>query len=153
MTGMYDLHTHTILSDGELLPIELIRRMSVLGYETVAITDHVDATNTVSVIKTIRLLRASARLYDVSLLCGVEITHVPPSEIPILAEEAKMAGADIVTGSWRIPRRARSPGNESCRLFLLLCRCACAPGSHRSCRCKRSGQDRCCAGVDIKGRS
>ena len=96
MTGQYDLHTHTILSDGEMLPIELIRRMSVLGYETVAITDHVDATNTVSVIKTIRLLRASARLYDVSLLCGVEITHVPPSEIPILAEEAKVAGADIV---------------------------------------------------------
>jgi len=24
MSGMYDLHTHSILSDGEMLPIELI---------------------------------------------------------------------------------------------------------------------------------
>lgn len=96
MTGQYDLHTHTIMSDGEMLPIELIRRMSVLGYETVAITDHVDATNTVSVIENIMLLRESAGLYGVSLLCGVEITHVPPKEIPVLAEEAKMSGADIV---------------------------------------------------------
>ena len=31
---MYDLHTHTILSDGEMLPIELIRRMAVMGYTT-----------------------------------------------------------------------------------------------------------------------
>ena len=31
MSGMYDLHTHSILSDGEMLPIELIRRMAVLG--------------------------------------------------------------------------------------------------------------------------
>ena len=50
MSGSYDLHTHTILSDGEMLPIELIRRMAVLGYTTVAITDHVDASNTTSEI-------------------------------------------------------------------------------------------------------
>ncbi|MDD3621931.1 MAG: PHP domain-containing protein, partial [Methanofollis sp.] len=31
MSGLYDLHTHTTLSDGELLPIELVRRLSVLG--------------------------------------------------------------------------------------------------------------------------
>jgi histidinol phosphatase-like PHP family hydrolase len=96
VTGQYDLHTHTIHSDGEMLPIELIRRMSVLGYDTVAITDHVDATNTVPVIENIGLLRESARLYGVSLLCGVEITHVPPSEIPLLAKKAKESGADIV---------------------------------------------------------
>ena len=48
VSGMYDLHTHSILSDGEMLPIELIRRMAVLGYTTVAITDHVDPSNTLS---------------------------------------------------------------------------------------------------------
>ncbi len=50
MTGLYDLHTHTILSDGEMLPIELIRRMAVHGYTTVAITDHVDTSNAESVL-------------------------------------------------------------------------------------------------------
>jgi len=96
MTGHYDLHTHTIMSDGEMLPVELIRRMSVLGYQTVAITDHVDATNTVTVVENIQLLRDSASHFGVRLLCGVEITHVPPIEIPILAKMAKDAGADIV---------------------------------------------------------
>ena len=40
---MYDFHTHTLLSDGDLLPTELLRRMQVLGYTVVGITDHVDA--------------------------------------------------------------------------------------------------------------
>ena len=96
MSGLYDLHTHTIVSDGEMLPIELIRRMSVIGYTTVAITDHVDATNTRSVVENLQVLRTSAEHFGVHLLCGVEITHVPPVEIPVLAELAKNSGADIV---------------------------------------------------------
>jgi histidinol phosphatase-like PHP family hydrolase len=96
VTGMYDLHTHSILSDGEMLPIELIRRMAVLGYTTVAITDHVDPSNTTFVIESLEQVRESAQLYGIRLLCGVEITHVPPSQIPDLAKKAKAAGADIV---------------------------------------------------------
>jgi histidinol phosphatase-like PHP family hydrolase len=96
MSSLYDLHTHSILSDGEMLPIELIRRMAVLGYTTVAITDHVDTSNTTSVIKSLDLVRESAKIYGVKLLCGVEITHVPPSQIADLAKSAKTAGADIV---------------------------------------------------------
>ena len=96
MSGLYDLHTHSILSDGEMLPIELIRRMSVLGYSIVAITDHVDTSNAVPVIETLKLVRESAGLYGVRLLCGVEITHVPPAQIAGLARQAKEAGADIV---------------------------------------------------------
>jgi len=96
MSGLYDLHTHSILSDGEMLPIELIRRMAVLGYTTVAITDHVDASNTTSVIKALDLVRDSSKIFGVKLLCGVEITHVPPSQIADLAKSAKESGADIV---------------------------------------------------------
>jgi len=96
MSGMYDLHTHTILSDGEMLPIELIRRMAVTGYTTVAVTDHVDLSNAEPVLETLALVRESAKLYGVRMLCGVEITHVPPSQIAGLARKAKDAGADIV---------------------------------------------------------
>lgn len=96
MSGLYDLHTHSILSDGEMLPIELIRRMAVLGYTTVAITDHVDTSNTTSVIQSLDLVRESAKIFGVKLLCGVEITHVPPSQIAHLAKSAKDFGADIV---------------------------------------------------------
>jgi histidinol phosphatase-like PHP family hydrolase len=96
MTGMYDLHTHSILSDGEMLPIELIRRMAVMGYTTVAITDHADPSNAESVIDTLSRVRESAELFGVRLLCGVEITHVPPAQIAGLARRSKEAGADIV---------------------------------------------------------
>jgi histidinol phosphatase-like PHP family hydrolase len=96
VSGLYDLHTHSILSDGEMLPIELIRRLAVLGYTTVAITDHVDQSNTISVIESLIQVRESAKLYGIRLLCGVEITHVPPSQIADLAKLAKSAGADII---------------------------------------------------------
>jgi histidinol phosphatase-like PHP family hydrolase len=96
MSSLYDLHTHSILSDGDMLPIELIRRMAVLGYTTVAITDHVDASNTPSVIESLNQVRESAKIFGVKLLCGVEITHVPPSQIADLAKLAKTQGADIV---------------------------------------------------------
>ncbi|MDO9539234.1 MAG: histidinol phosphate phosphatase domain-containing protein [Methanocalculus sp.] len=96
MTGMYDFHCHSTLSDGGMLPIELIRRMSVLGYGTVAISDHVDATNLHEVITAVSRLKRSASLFNVELLCGVEITHVPPEEIPGIAKEAKEIGADVV---------------------------------------------------------
>ncbi len=42
---MIDLHTHSILSDGDLLPLELARRAKVKGYTLLGISDHVDVTN------------------------------------------------------------------------------------------------------------
>ncbi len=119
MSGMYDLHTHSILSDGEMLPIELIRRMSVIGYSTVAITDHTDTSNTIPVIETLKLVQESARLFGVRLLCGVEITHVPPGQIAALARLAKEAGADIVVVHGETTVEPVAPGTNhaacSCR--------------------------------------
>ena len=42
---MIDFHTHSILSDGALIPSELVRRARVAGYTAMAITDHVDESN------------------------------------------------------------------------------------------------------------
>jgi len=93
---VYDLHTHTTLSDGELLPVELVRRAAVLGYRTLAITDHVDPGNLSLVIAAQLPLKEAAAAYGVTLLAGVELTHVPPAFIPSLARRAKDEGADIV---------------------------------------------------------
>ena len=38
----YDFHIHSIFSDGELIPAEIVHRCAVLGYDAVAITDHAD---------------------------------------------------------------------------------------------------------------
>jgi len=93
---MDEYHCHTTLSDGELLPSELIRRLSVLGYTTVAITDHVDASNIVQVVEAVHQLREDASLFGVNLLPGVEITHVPPASIARLARSARNHGAEVV---------------------------------------------------------
>jgi histidinol phosphatase-like PHP family hydrolase len=93
---MYDLHTHSTLSDGDMLPIELVRRAAVIGYRTLAITDHVDSGNLSLVIAAQIPLKELAAAFGVTLLTGVEITHVPPSHIPLLAKRAKEEGADIV---------------------------------------------------------
>ena len=118
MTGLYDLHTHTILSDGEMLPIELIRRMAVAGYTTVAITDHVDTSNAETVLTTLARVRESAGLFGVRLLCGVEITHVPPAQIAALARRAKAAGADIVVVHGETVVEPVAPGTN-----LAACSC------------------------------
>jgi len=92
-----DLHTHSLLSDGVLLPSELLRRVAVLGFEAVAITDHADASNMAYVIGSLRsLLHEQPHDFGVELLVGVELTHVGPRSIARLAREAKALGAEIV---------------------------------------------------------
>jgi histidinol phosphatase-like PHP family hydrolase len=121
---MYELHTHTILSDGEMLPIELIRRMAVIGYTTVAITDHADHSNTEEILATLARLRESAQVYGVKLLCGIEITHVPPSLIADLAKSAKELGADIVLVHGETTVEPVAPGTNhaacGCRYVNVL---------------------------------
>lgn len=121
---MYDLHTHTILSDGEMLPIELIRRMAVIGYTTVAITDHADTSNTEDILAILARVRDSAQIYGVRLLCGVELTHVPPTQIAGLAKTAKELGADIVIVHGETPVEPVAPGTNhaacGCRYVNVL---------------------------------
>ncbi len=94
---MIDLHTHTIFSDGALLPYELVRRAFATGYSAIAITDHVDPSNIDFVIP--RVVKAIKRLKEfvtVEVIPGAEITHCPPKIIPDLVKEARSLGAKIV---------------------------------------------------------
>lgn len=94
---MIDLHTHSLFSDGELLPSELVRRLEAMGYSCVAITDHVDSSNLDFV--TPRLAKVARDLnqrQSVTVIPGVEITHAPPELIGSLVKEARELGAEIV---------------------------------------------------------
>ena len=94
---MIDLHTHSVFSDGELIPAELARRARVIGYQALAITDHVDQTTLGwvlgNLVPGIRALRA---FMGIDLLVGVELTYVPPGLISDLTAEARDRGADLV---------------------------------------------------------
>ncbi|WP_400204309.1 histidinol phosphate phosphatase domain-containing protein [Methanomethylophilus alvi] len=90
-----DLHTHSIFSDGELIPAELVRRAMVLGHDVIAITDHVDMTNVEFVVKSV--VKAVDLCEDyIKVIPGVEITHVPPRKIAEVAKQARRFGAKWV---------------------------------------------------------
>lgn len=94
---MIDLHTHTLFSDGVLLPSELVYRAKVKGYKTIAITDHVDYSTYDYVIpRIIKVAEILTEQYGINVLPGVEITYVPPKLIKDMAEKCKKAGAKII---------------------------------------------------------
>lgn len=95
---MIDLHCHSLFSDGELLPSELVRRCEVMGYMAVAITDHADASNLTHIISNLQKVAEEINTSDckTKLLVGVELTHVRPSQIPQLAIKARGLGAQII---------------------------------------------------------
>ncbi|MFQ5329705.1 MAG: histidinol phosphate phosphatase domain-containing protein [Thermodesulfobacteriota bacterium] len=94
---MIDLHSHTFLSDGVLVPSELVRRAQVMGHEAIALTDHVDASNLEYVVsKLVETASALKESLPIQVIPGVEITHVPPSQIGAMISEARRLGARLV---------------------------------------------------------
>jgi histidinol phosphatase-like PHP family hydrolase len=94
---MIDLHTHTLFSDGELLPSELVRRAEMTGYEAVGLTDHADSSNVEWIVP--RLVQVCKDLnahWKVRAIPGIELTHIPPVMIGPLAEKARALGALLV---------------------------------------------------------
>ncbi len=94
---MIDLHTHSIFSDGELIPAELARRAAAAGCRGLAITDHADPSNIDFILP--RIAKVCAKLSELAgirVVPGVELTHVPPSLIAELVREARKLGARIV---------------------------------------------------------
>jgi len=94
---LFDFHTHTFLSDGVLLPIELIRRAIHNGYTALAIADHSGGSLMERVLKEVTGdCDLAAKEWDFPAIPAVELTHVPPSAIAPLARRAKEFGAKIV---------------------------------------------------------
>ena len=94
---MIDLHTHTILSDGELLASELARRAEVKGYTAIGITDHCDWSNIDFIVP--HLVRAAESLnrhWKIKVIPGVELTHIPLEEFDPLIKFAREHGAKVI---------------------------------------------------------
>ncbi len=96
---MIDLHTHSIFSDGELVPAEHLRRVETLGYEAVAITDHADSSNLDFIIpRIVKVAEDLNRFSKTRLVPGIELTHIPPEMFAELVAQARKLGARIIVG-------------------------------------------------------
>lgn len=94
---MIDLHTHTLLSDGALIPAEHIRRAEVRGYRVLGFADHVGLATVGGVLPVlIEAARRENELGRMTVLAGVELTHVRPTHIAECANRARELGAQVV---------------------------------------------------------
>lgn len=119
--GFYDFHTHTVFSDGGMIPAGLMQRALVRGCLGLAITDHVDSSNLEwafeNLLKFVEELgqewqpgimpggdHTTAPLntldtdtlnknWHLPVIPGVELTSVPPRKIEALARKARSLGA------------------------------------------------------------
>ena len=116
---VFDFHTHTTLSDGVLLPMELIRRAIFAGYTALGISDHGSASTMERIISEARRDADLAREHwGFEVLVGVELTHVPPTALAELAAMAKACGARYVNVHGETPVEPVPPGTN-----LAACRC------------------------------
>jgi len=91
-----DFHMHTLNSDGELLPMELIRRAAAADHRAIAITDHASFSNLDEVIASAARDCKKAGAWGIEAIPGVELTHVPVKYIDDAVRKSRKAGAEIV---------------------------------------------------------
>jgi len=100
---MYDFHTHSLLSDGCLLPSELARRYEEKGYNAIAITDHVDISNIKRVVSEIVNFCENWPKNRIKVLPGIELTHIPLEQFSKLTKYARKHGIKIIVAHGESP--------------------------------------------------
>ncbi|MDP2921911.1 MAG: histidinol phosphate phosphatase domain-containing protein [Candidatus Omnitrophota bacterium] len=94
---MIDLHTHTLLSDGELLPSELARRAQEKGYKVIGITDHADSSNIDFVApRVVTVCSDINKHWKIKAVPGIEITHMPLELIKGAVKFARSKGVKLI---------------------------------------------------------
>jgi histidinol phosphatase-like PHP family hydrolase len=94
---VFDLHTHSIFSDGDLLPGELARRCEAMAFKGLVISDHVDASNIDFVIPRLaKVCKELTTTMKIKVKAGAELTHIRPQELLRLVKLARELGAELV---------------------------------------------------------
>lgn len=101
---MYNLHTHTLLSDGVLLPSEVAMRYMAAGYKAIAITDHADYCNVKTIIPAILDFTGHwPKNSGIEVVPGIELTHLPLEQFKPLADYARKAGIKVIVAHGETP--------------------------------------------------
>lgn len=94
---MIDLHTHSIFSDGVLIPSELARRAEYAGLKALGITDHGDSSNIDFIVpRIVSVAEELNKVLNLTVVPGIELTHIHPSLIAATADQARSCGARII---------------------------------------------------------
>ncbi len=98
MRDMFDFHTHTLISDGDLIPAESVRRAEMSGYRILGFSDHSDLATLRNQIPVIVEAAAAENRSQSGMLVlpGTEVTHVRPNQIAEAVKLARELGARYV---------------------------------------------------------
>lgn len=107
-----DFHTHTTLSDGDLLPMELIRRAAASDHAAIALTDHASFSNIEWVVKSLARDCEKAESWGIQAIPGIELTHVPVRHIDEAVSLARKKGAELVVVHGETPVEPVEPGTD-----------------------------------------
>lgn len=107
-----DFHMHSLFSDGELLPMELIRRAAAADHRAIAITDHASFSNLEHVIKSVSMDCKKSNAWGIEAIPGVELTHVPVRYIDDAVRKSRKAGAEIIVIHGETPVEPVEPGTN-----------------------------------------
>jgi putative hydrolase len=111
--NVIDFHTHSILSDGALIPSELVRRAWNVGYRAIGLADHADGSNLERLVPSLlKVARDLNRFQETFVIPGVEITHAPPDQISELVDQARKLGAVFVVVHGESPVEPVAPGTN-----------------------------------------
>jgi histidinol phosphatase-like PHP family hydrolase len=100
------------MSDGELLPMELIRRAVASDHAAVALTDHASFSNIEWMVGSLVRDCEKAESWGIQAIPGVELTHVPVRHIDEAVSLARKKGAQIVVVHGETPVEPVEPGTD-----------------------------------------
>ncbi len=110
---MIDLHSHSLFSDGALIPSELARRAEHKGLTAIGITDHGDFSNIDFIIpKIVEVAEILNRVMRIYVIPGIEITHVPPDLYGEAVSKSRELGAKIVIAHGETIAEPVAPGTN-----------------------------------------
>lgn len=114
---MINLHSHTIHSDGCLLPSELAVRYAAAGYRALAITDHADYSNIETAVKAVVTFCARwPANAPIKVLPGIELTHLPLEQFAPLVRFARREGILVIVAHGETAVEPVIPGTNRAAL-------------------------------------
>jgi len=114
---MYNLHCHSLLSDGVLLPSEVAVRYAAAGYKVIAITDHADySTIKTTIVAIIEFCRHWPQETGITVLPGIELTHLPLTQFKPLTRYARKKGIQIIVAHGETTMEPVIPGTNRAAL-------------------------------------
>lgn len=114
-----EFHSHSIFSDGMLLPAALVYEAAARDHQAIAITDHVDASNLEEVLFSLtKFVKDQGPSLPIKVIPGVEISYLAPEMIEKYCVRAKELGAKIIIVHGESPVETVPKGTNHAALQL-----------------------------------